>query len=184
MTVPVEPLPDSLLLRSTFNALENSTSTLKRLSKSVLASSTAYLALLEQVERAEADLFSHLGQLGKWLEAGYGLSGFSIWDDEVGIRKVRLDARRREREEIEVMVEHSLRTVKGELKRNGLAGGNAQAKFEVSRDFPRPLPADGVAKCKAVLPTDIRLPHSKRLFFRLKYPGGTVKLHPRLQSES
>jgi len=104
-----------------------------------LASSTAYLALLEQVERAEADLFSHLGQLGKWLEAGYGLSGFSIWDDEVGIRKVRLDARRREREEIEVMVEHSLRTVKGELKRNGLAGGNAQAKFEVSRNLSRSL---------------------------------------------
>ena len=129
--LPVEPLPDSLLLRSTFNALDHSASALKRLSKSVLASTSAYLALLEQVERAEDELFTHLGDLGRWLESGYGLSGHSVWDDQGGIRKVRRDVRRREREEIEVMVEHGLRTVKGELKRNGLAGGASQAKFEV-----------------------------------------------------
>jgi hypothetical protein len=130
--IPIEPLQDSLLLRSTFNALEHTTSTLKRMSKAVLASTSSYLALLEQVEKAEDDLFAQLGDLGHWLESGYGLSEHSVWDGKVGIRKVRKGVRRREREEIEVMVEQSLRTAKSEMKRNGLAGGTAQTRFEVS----------------------------------------------------
>jgi len=129
--LPIEPLPDSLLLRSTFNALDHSAATLKRLSKAVLSATSTYLALLEQVEKAEEDVFSQLGELGRWLESGYGVSGPSVWDDERGVRRVRKDARRREREEMEIMVEHGVRAVKGELKRNGLAGGGAQGRFEV-----------------------------------------------------
>lgn len=129
--LPIEPLPDSLLLRSTFNALDHSAATLKRLSKAVLSATSTYLALLEQVEKAEEDVFAQLGELGRWLESGYGVSGGSVWDDERGIRQVRKDARRREREEMEIMVEHGVRAVKGELKRNGLASGGAQARFEV-----------------------------------------------------
>ena len=129
--LPIEPLPDSLLLRSTFNALDHSAATLKRLSKAVLSATSTYLALLEQVEKAEEDVFAQLGELGRWLEAGYGVSGGSVWDDEKGLRQVRKDARRREREEMEIMVEHGVRAVKGELKRNGLAGGTAHTRFEV-----------------------------------------------------
>lgn len=130
--LPVEPAQDSLLLRSTFNALEHSTHTLKRLSKGVLNSTRAYIAMLEQVEKAEDEVFLRLGELARWLESGYSLSGDSIWEDQTGVRKLRRDARKREREELEVMVEHGVRAVKGELKRNGLAGHGAQTRFDVS----------------------------------------------------
>lgn len=73
-----------------------------------------------------------MGELARWLESGYGIAGgVSIWDDEIGIRKVRRESRKREREEMVVMVDHGIRAVKGELKRNGLAGYGAQARFEV-----------------------------------------------------
>ncbi|WRT64682.1 uncharacterized protein IL334_001616 [Kwoniella shivajii] len=129
--VPVRPSSDSLLLRSTFSALEHSTSTLKRLSKSVLTSAWVVAALAEQLERAEEDLFSALGDLGRWLENGYGLQAKgSVWDPEGGIKKVNKEKRRREREEREVWVEHGLKAVKAELKRQGLAGGGAQSRFD------------------------------------------------------
>ncbi|KAK4683513.1 hypothetical protein P7C73_g6735, partial [Tremellales sp. Uapishka_1] len=128
-SVPLELLPDSLLLRSTFSAMEHSAGTLKRLSKSVLTSTSAVLALMEQLEKAEDEFFTHLGELGRWLEGGYGLHG-TIWEDDGGIRKVRAERRRREKDEMENMVEHGLQAVKAELKRQGLAGGGAQAKFE------------------------------------------------------
>jgi hypothetical protein len=124
-------LPDSLLLRSTFAALEHSASTLKRLSKSVLASTTSYLALLQQLEAVEDELFGDLGELGRWLEGGYGINDGQVWDG-AGIRKVRKDARAKEKAEIEVMVQQAVRSVKVDLKRNGLAGAGAQGKFEVS----------------------------------------------------
>jgi hypothetical protein len=91
--------------------------------------------LLEQVEQAEEEVFARLGELARWLESGYGLHGPSVWDDEKGIRKVRREARQREREEMEVMVEHGVKAVKGELKRNGLGGTGAQGRFEVSLSF-------------------------------------------------
>ena len=128
--IPTELLPDSLLCRSTFSALERSATTLKRLSKAVLASTSIYLAFLEQLEKVEDDLMANLSELGRWLEGGYGLSE-NVWEAEGGIRRMRKQQRRREREELEFMVEHSLTAVKAELKRNGLAGGGAQARFEV-----------------------------------------------------
>ncbi|WVF69701.1 hypothetical protein IAT40_004480 [Kwoniella sp. CBS 6097] len=129
--VPVQPLPDSLLLRSTFTALEHSTSTLKRLSKSVLTTASVVNTLAEQLERAEDDLFAALGDLGRWLENGYGIQAKgSIWEPEGGIKKVNKEKRRREREEREVWVEHGLKAVKAELKRKGLAGYGAHARFE------------------------------------------------------
>ncbi|KAL7420074.1 hypothetical protein Q5752_005039 [Cryptotrichosporon argae] len=127
--VPIQPAADSLLLRSTFAALEHSAVTLKRLSKSVLASTTLVLGLLEQVERAEDELLAGLGELGRWLEGGYDVDA-RVWDDDVGVRKVVKAKRAREREELEVMVEHSLKAVKAEIKRQGLAGAGAQTKFE------------------------------------------------------
>lgn len=130
-TLPLDLLPDSLLLRSTFAALEHSASTLKRLSKSVLASTTSYLALLQQLEAVEDELFGDLGELGRWLEGGYGINDGQVWDG-AGIRKVRKDARAKEKAEIEVMVQQAVRSVKVDLKRNGLAGAGAQGKFEVS----------------------------------------------------
>ncbi len=129
--VPTHPQPDSLLCRSTFAALEHSSTTLKRLSKSVLASTTVYLTLLEHLERSEDDLMANLGELGRWLEGGYGLNG-AVWEPEGGIRKMRKQRWRKEREEMEVMVEQGLKAVKADIKRNGLAGGEAHAKFEVS----------------------------------------------------
>ncbi|WVQ98149.1 hypothetical protein IAU59_005271 [Kwoniella sp. CBS 9459] len=129
--VPVQPSPDSLLLRSTFTALEHSTSTLKRLSKSVLTTASVVNTLAEQLEKAEDDLFAALGDLGRWLENGYGIQARgSIWESEGGIRKVNKEKRRREREEREVWVEHGLKAVKAELKRKGLAGHGAHTKFE------------------------------------------------------
>ena len=128
--VPTGLLPDSLLCRSTFSALEHSATILKRLSKAVLASTSIYLDFLEQFEKIEDDLMTNLSELGRWLEGGYGLSE-SVWEVEGGIRKMRNQQRRREREELESMVEHSLIAVKTELKRTGLAGGGAQTRFEV-----------------------------------------------------
>ncbi|KLT42969.1 hypothetical protein CC85DRAFT_284926 [Cutaneotrichosporon oleaginosum] len=128
-SVPAEPLPDSLLCRSTFTALEHSAGTLKRLAKHVLDRSSEVLSLLEQVEKAEDEMLATLGTLGRWLEGGYGVKG-EVWEDTVGMRKVAREKRRREREELEVMVVHSLEAVKGEIKRQGLAGNGAQARFE------------------------------------------------------
>ncbi|WWC68030.1 uncharacterized protein I206_101949 [Kwoniella pini CBS 10737] len=131
LLLPVEPSPDSLLLRSTFSALEHSTSTLKRLSKSVLNTASVVAALAEQLERAEDDLFNALGDLGRWLENGYGIqSDESVWDGDSGIKKISKQRRRKEREDREIWVENGLKAIKGELKRQGLAGGGAQSKFE------------------------------------------------------
>jgi hypothetical protein len=109
--------------------LEYSTTTLKRFTKTVLTATSTYITLLEQVEKAEDEVFAALGELGRWLESGYGITG-DIWEDD-GIRKIRRESRRREREEVEVRVENGLKAVKVELKRNGLAGGGAQTNFEV-----------------------------------------------------
>ena len=128
--VPVELMPDSLFCRSTFSALEHSAGTLKRLAKHVLTSTATVRALLEQLESAEDELLAGLGDLGRWLEGGYGVTG-DVFDEDSGIRKVARERRAREREELEVMVAHHLEAVKSEVKRQGLAGAGAQAKFEV-----------------------------------------------------
>lgn len=168
--VPTQPLPDSLLCRSTFAALEHSAITFKRVSKSVLASTAVYLALLEQVERAEDDFLGSLGELGRWLESGYGLTG-SIWEPEDGIKKMRKQQRRKEREEVEVIVDHSLKAAKAELKRNGLAGGGAQARFEVRlkrctlRGLSRPM--TNAEHCQAILSPDFSLPIPSTLYLNV-----------------
>ncbi|WWC86803.1 uncharacterized protein L201_001682 [Kwoniella dendrophila CBS 6074] len=131
--VPVQPSPDSLLLRSTFSALEHSTSTLKRLSKSVLTTSSVVASLAEQLQKAEDDLFSALGDLGRWLENGYGLQAkgeHNVWDSDGGIRKINKEKRRKEKEDREVWIEHGIKAMKAELKRHGLAGGGAQTRFD------------------------------------------------------
>ena len=153
--VPVQTSPDSLLLRSTFSALEHSATTLKRLSKSVLACTSAYLNALEQLQHAENEVLASLGELGRWLEGGYGLHESAIWDDN-GFKKLRQQARRKEKEELEVMVEHGLKAVRSELKRNGLAGGSAQARFDVSSSCT--LLMEG--QCQALLQSDIGIPCS------------------------
>lgn len=162
-TLPIDPQPDSLLLRSTFSALEHSSTTLKRLSKSVLSATASYLASLEQLERAEDDLFSQLSELGRWLEGGYGISADgSVWDDAVGVGKVRKERRRREREQVELKVEGGVRAVKAELKRNGLAGGGAQARFDVRSWHPTLTALTGADEMKdhrqTLLQPDLSLP--------------------------
>lgn len=129
-SVPADPLPDSLLCRSTFAALEHSAGTLKRLAKHVLDRSSEVMALLEQVEKAEDEMLAAMSELGRWLEGGYGVKG-EVWEDTTGMRKVAREKRRREKEDLEAMVVHSLEAVKGEIKRQGLAGNGAQARFEV-----------------------------------------------------
>ena len=84
---------------------------------------------------------ANLGELGRWLEGGYGLNG-GIWVPDGGIRQMTRQKRRRERDELEIMVEHSLKATKAELKRQGLAGGGAQARFEVWALLYDAKPAD------------------------------------------
>ncbi|WVQ83139.1 hypothetical protein IAT38_005277 [Cryptococcus sp. DSM 104549] len=133
--LPITPLPDSLLLKHTLSALDHSASTLKRHAKNILAHAAVVHTLSEQLEKAEDDMFRELGELGRWLEGGYGVQtseegkAKGVWEDD-GVRKVNRDKRRREREELQVQVVDGLRDVKAELKRKGLAGGAAQAKYE------------------------------------------------------
>ena len=44
---------------------------------------------MDQVSAAEDDVLRALGELGRWLEGGYGLHESAIWDDHRGIRKMR-----------------------------------------------------------------------------------------------
>ncbi|KIR36008.1 zinc finger protein [Cryptococcus deuterogattii MMRL2647] len=133
--LPIQPMPDSLLLKHTLSALDASATTLKRFSKSVLAYAAVVHTLSEQLEKAEDDLFGAVGELGRWLETGYGVQTdrqkSGVWDQD-GIRKVNREKRRREREEMNVRVEQGLKDVKAHLKRRGLAGGGAQTKYESS----------------------------------------------------
>ncbi|UOH84167.1 hypothetical protein LQV05_000961 [Cryptococcus neoformans] len=133
--LPIQPMPDSLLLKHTFSALDGSAITLKRFSKSVLAYAAVVHTLSEQLEKAEDDLFGAVGELGRWLEMGYGVQTDTqkggVWDQD-GIRKVNREKRRREREEMNVRVEQGLKDVKAHLKKRGLAGGGAQTKYESS----------------------------------------------------
>lgn len=128
--VPVTPLPDSILYRSTLTHLESSSSTLKRLSKSVLAHSSVLIAALEAVEKAEEDFLVILGELSRFLEGGFGVPS-GIWAED-GVRKVRKEKWKSQREEVRGMVEQGVVGMKGDLKRWGLAGGGAQTKFDVS----------------------------------------------------
>jgi hypothetical protein len=195
---PLTPLPDSLLLRATLSSLEHSTSTLKRLSKNVLASTAAVLALYEQMDKAEDELFAGLGDLGRWLEMGYGVQvaqrqtrgsgglkgshdaspqSQGVWDDEGGIRKLKREKRRREKEELEMRVEGAVQAVKGELKRQGLAGGHAHAKFEVSRSFIIVLRADQQADHRSKPPSITTTRHRPTSHPSLQLPPPSV---PRL----
>ncbi|KAI9636316.1 putative GTPase activating protein for Arf-domain-containing protein [Dioszegia hungarica] len=126
--VPTAPLPDSILYRSTLAHLETSTSTLKRLSKSVLNHSSVLIAVLEAVEKAEEEFLLVLGELGRYLEGGFGVAG-GIWAED-GVRKVRKERWKGQREEVRGMVEQGVAGMKGDLKRWGLAGGGTQARFE------------------------------------------------------
>ncbi|WVO16606.1 hypothetical protein L204_104285 [Cryptococcus depauperatus] len=133
--MPIQPMPDSLLFKHTLSALDASAITLKRFSKNVLAYAAVVHTLSEQLEKAEDDLFGAVGELSRWLETGYDIQAKekkqSVWEDH-GIRKFSRDKRRREREEMEVRVEQSLKDVKAHLKRRGLAGSGAQVRYETT----------------------------------------------------
>lgn len=105
---------------------------MKRLAKTVSASTATVLTLLEQLDKAEEELYVGLGDLGRFLESAYGVNG-DLWDDRMGIRRIGKERRMKEKEDLEVLVDHGLKAVRHELKRQGLAGGAAHARFEVSQ---------------------------------------------------
>jgi len=130
--IPTRPSPDSIIYRTTLKQLESQTVTLKRLTKTVLANLAVVTGIYEQLDRAEDELLGSLGELSTWLGHGYGLKD-GVWDTDHGIKRVKREKRRREKEDLEVMVAQGVDTVRGELKRRGLAGGGATARYEVSR---------------------------------------------------
>lgn len=129
--IPIEPVPDSLIYRTTLKQLESQTVTLKRLSKTVLSNLATVSGIYDQLDSAEDELMGSLGELSRWLGHGYGLRP-GVWDEDRGVKEVRREKRKRQKEDMEVMVHQSVENVRGELKRRGLAGGGATAKYEVS----------------------------------------------------
>lgn len=129
-SIPIAPAPDSIVHRTTLKQLESQTVTLKRLSKAVLANLAIVTGIYEQLDRAEDELLGSLGEMATWLGHGYGIKD-GIWEEDVGVRKIKREKRRREKEDLEVMVQNGVENVRGELKRRGLSGGGATAKFEV-----------------------------------------------------
>lgn len=77
---------------------------------------------------------SALGELGRYLESGFGVQG-GLWADD-GVRKIRKEKWVGQREAVRGMVEQGVSQVKGDLKRWGLAGGGSHARFEVSKHDP------------------------------------------------
>jgi hypothetical protein len=104
------------------------------LTKTVLANLAIVSGIYEQLDRAEDELLGSLGDLSTWLGHGYGLKD-GVWDTDNGVRNVKREKRKREREDLEVMVQHGVDNVRVELKRRGLAGGGATARYEVSRSW-------------------------------------------------
>jgi hypothetical protein len=129
--VPIRPSPDSIVHRTTLKQLESQTVTLKRLTKTVLANLAVVTGIYEQLDRAEDELLGSLGELATWMGHGYGLND-GVWDQDVGVRRVKREKRKREKEDLEVMVTQGVDNVRSELKRRGLAGGGATARYEVS----------------------------------------------------
>jgi hypothetical protein len=101
------------------------------LTKAVLANLAIVSGIYEQLDRAEDELLGSLGELTTWLGHGFGL-GDGVWDHDHGVRGVRREKRKREQEDLEVMVQQGVDNVRGELKRRGLAGAGATSKYEVS----------------------------------------------------
>ena len=141
--MPIKPLPDSLIYRTTLKQLESQTVTLKRLSKTVLSNLATVSGIYDQLDSAEDELMGSLGELSRWLGHGYGLQP-GVWDEDRGVREVRREKRKRQKEDLEVMVHQSVENVRGELKRRGLAGGGATAKYEVSTPGRLDHPLSGV----------------------------------------
>lgn len=129
--MPIRPSPDSIIHRTTLKQLESQTVTLKRLTKTVLANLAVVAGIYEQLDRAEDEMLGSLGELATWMGHGYGLKD-GVWDPESGVRRVKREKRKREKEDLEVMVLQGVDNVRGELQRRGLAGGGATAKYEVS----------------------------------------------------
>lgn len=129
--VPVQPQPDSLLYRTSISQLDASATTLKKLTKAVISHAAVYTRILDELERADDELCASLGELGRWLEAGYGVQG-SVWDDDLGVRNTRKGKYRAKKEEMEAMIDGPVKAVRADLKRQGLAGGGAQDRYEVS----------------------------------------------------
>jgi len=130
--IPIRPSPDSIVHRTTLKQLESQTVTLKRLTKTVLANLAVVSGIYEQLDRAEDELLGSLGELSTWMGHGYGLKD-GIWDADAGVRGVKREKRKREKEDLEVMVAQGVDNVRSELKRRGLAGGGATARYEVSQ---------------------------------------------------
>lgn len=140
-SIPIRPSPDSIVHRTTLKQLESQTVTLKRLTKTVLANLAIVSGIYEQLEKAEDELLGSLGELASWLGHGYGLKD-GVWDAEAGVRGIKKEKRRREKEDLEVMVQHGVDNVRVELKRRGLAGGGATARYEVSHSSVKEERAD------------------------------------------
>lgn len=168
--LPVEPLPDSLLLRSTFSALDHSAHHLKKLSKAVLAASATVLSLYSQLEAAEDEMFSSLGDLASFLDIGNGRIGTGIEDGvfgELGVKSWKRAERRREREAMDKLVVETVTKLKGDVKAHalGLAGSQgAQARFDVSAELCTRLRLTKPANCKTILFVDISVPCSCTCF--------------------
>ena len=128
--IPIRPSPDSIVHRTTLKQLESQTVTLKRLTKTVLANLAVVSGICEQLDRAEDELLGSLGELATWMGHGYGLQD-GVWDADVGVRQVKREKRKREKEDLEVMVAQGVDNVRSELKRRGLAGGGATSRYEV-----------------------------------------------------
>jgi len=128
--IPIRPSPDSIVHRTTLKQLESQTVTLKRLTKTVLANLAVVSGICEQLDRAEDELLGSLGELATWMGHGYGLQD-GVWDADVGVRGVKREKRKREKEDLEVMVAQGVDNVRSELKRRGLAGGGATSRYEV-----------------------------------------------------
>ena len=124
-------------------------------------------AALEAVEKAEDDLLYAIGEMSRWLEAGYGIPAADLWSDG-GVRNVRKKKWKAQRDEVQVMVSHGAANVKSELKRHGLAGAGAQARFEVSPGDVFQI--EGQAQAR----TDVGESHKAVL-----RPNGSISLHQR-----
>lgn len=128
--MPTSPLPDSLVYRSTLSSLESSATTLKRLTKAVLAQAAVYNAMLEQMEKAEDEFLGSLGDLGRYLEGGFEVPG-DIWS-HADVRGMRREEWNHKRDQLEGVLTSAVRAVKSDLKRQGLAGSGAQDRYDVS----------------------------------------------------
>ncbi len=116
--------------------------------------------MIEQMQKAEDEFLGSLGDLGRYLEGGFEVPG-DIWIRE-DVRVMRREEWKDKRDQLEGVLTSAVRAVKGDLKRQGLAGSGAQDRYDVShltsRWLPLHVPLTFLAISKTVLRTDFRVP--------------------------